>query len=148
LFDVPAEVIDMDEVYELSRKMYKICVSLLKSMDENFEKYLHVGDSGIGVVVGPAEGDKDGAIKRFADELAVSRDFKFGKDLREILVLGDRAQEGGNDFYFLNGRYGTPYTVGNLGLKKDCPKPVLDKNGQRLLHSEGTLYLLDSILNG
>ncbi|MFH1284146.1 MAG: hypothetical protein ABIH78_00980, partial [Candidatus Peregrinibacteria bacterium] len=46
LFDVPAEVIDMDEVYELSRKMYKICVSLLKSMDENFEKYLHVGDSG------------------------------------------------------------------------------------------------------
>lgn len=139
---------DVDEVYDLSGKIYDVTVATLKRLDPDFEKYVHVGNSGIGVVICPADGDKDTGIKRFAEFLKANRGLEIDKDAREIMVVGDRPQPSGNDHYFLNGKYGTPFTVGNFDLSQKFPKPVLDAQGKRLLHAEGTLFLINQILSG
>lgn len=136
---------DMDEVYRLSGEMAKICTKILKEIDPDFEKYLHVGDSGIGVIICPANGDKDRAIQEFATLLKVRRELEIGREAREILAVGDRPLLGGNDYFFLKGEYGTAYTVGDL-TDDIWPKPVLNKNGRRLVHSQGTLCLIRSLL--
>ncbi|MBI4975410.1 HAD-IIB family hydrolase [Candidatus Peregrinibacteria bacterium] len=139
-----AEKVDL--IYELSDKIYKICVEFLTEIDPDFEKYLHVGNSGIGVVICPANGDKDYAIKRFAEILKQKRGVKTGKNLREILVVGDQPQEGGNDHYFLNGENGTPFSVGVNVQNKPFPMPVTDNNGKRIFNAKGTIHLLKSLI--
>lgn len=134
------------DVYKRSSKMFKICDKALCARGKNYEKFLHLGDSGIGVIVCPAGGDKDTGIKKFAEYLARKRGMKFGKNLREILVIGDSAKKTGNDYYFLRGKYGTPFTVGYYSRKNKYPFPVLDKNNKRLLYDKGTLHLLEHFL--
>ncbi|MBI2634334.1 hypothetical protein HYW82_01525 [Candidatus Peregrinibacteria bacterium] len=137
--------LNIDEVYKLSGKIFKICKKILLKIDPDFEKYLHIGDSGIGAIICPADGDKDRAIKEFASFLRKYKDIKIGRKAREILAVGDRPLAGGNDYYFLNGSYGTAYTVGDFtGVK--WPKPVMDGHNRRLLNSQGTLYLLNTLL--
>lgn len=137
---------NIEEVYQLSEKIFKITVKTLKKISPKYEKFLHVGNSGIGVIVGPANGDKDVGIKKFAQYLRQKNRFNFGKKLREILAIGDSPQKGGNDFYFLKGSYGTPFTVGYHNEKIKFPKPVINKKGQRLLHETATLKLINSLL--
>lgn len=131
------------EVYGKSTKMFYICKKILKNYDESFEKYLHIGDSGIGVIICPADGDKDTGIKKFSEFLARKRGFKFEGNLREILVIGDSARKGGNDYYFLKGKYGTPFTVGYYDPKTKYPSPVKNSKNKRLLYDKGTFYLLE-----
>jgi hydroxymethylpyrimidine pyrophosphatase-like HAD family hydrolase len=135
------------EIYEKSAKMFEICDKTLSEYDKNYEKYLHLGDSGIGVIVCPAKGDKDASIEKFAKFLAQKKAMKFGKNFKEILVIGDSAKKGGNDYYFLQGKYGTPFTVGYYDKKSCYPSPVLNSNNKRLLNDDGTIYLLDHILD-
>ncbi len=137
---------DINEVYALSEKMYEITLQVLEKLNPDYEKFVHVGNSGIGVVVGPANGDKDEAIKKFAQLLERSRDLKFEKDFRDIIVVGDSAQLGGNDYYFLRGRYGIPYTVGEILPPDSIPNLVFDENKNRLLNAKGTLTLLKTLL--
>jgi HAD superfamily hydrolase (TIGR01484 family) len=137
-----SEETDIEGTYQLSSEIYEITCGILRRIDPEFEKYLHVGNSGIGVLVGPADGDKDLGIKKFAEFLNESRMAKIDPKAREILVVGDRPQKGGNDEYLLNGVYGTPYTVGNYDESMKWLSPVLDENGERLLHFRGTIYLL------
>ena len=134
------------EVYEKSAKMFEICDKSLSEYDKNYEKHLHLGDSGIGVIVCPAKGDKDAGIEKFAKFLTKKRAMKFNKNFREILVIGDSALKGGNDYYFLQGKYGTPFTVGSYDKKNKYPSPVLDAKNKRLLHDNGTIHLLDNVL--
>ncbi len=137
---------NIDEVYYLSEKIYEVTLELLKGISQNFEQFLHVGNSGIGVVIGPANGDKDEGIKRFGEFLARDSGIIFEPDFRDILAVGDNPQYGGNDHYFLSGRYGTPYNVGESEADSEKLLSVFDKDGKRLLHASGTLALINGIL--
>jgi hydroxymethylpyrimidine pyrophosphatase-like HAD family hydrolase len=138
---------DINYIYSLSQKIYDICIDFFAKIDPDFEKHLHVGNSGIGVVIGPAEGDKDYAIKRFAKILAEQKGFEFDKNATEILVAGDSHFPGGNDFYFLKGKYGTPFTVGPYPITSELPSPVIDSNGRKLYHEKGTNFLIKSLFD-
>lgn len=137
---------DVDKVYELTEKIYEITLDVLKKINPNYERYVHVGNSGIGVIVSPASGDKDGAIEKFGQFLTKTRGMDFDPGYHEIMVVGDSAQVGGNDFYFLNGRFGTPFSVGEILPDNPLLQSVFDKNGQKLLHASGTLELIKRLL--
>ena len=132
----------IDSIYEYSEKVYERIVDYLGKKMPEYENILHVGNSGIGVVIGPADGDKDTGIRNFGKFLEEKRGMKFSEHYREIMAIGDRPHTGGNDHYFLSGLYGSPFTVGSYNVGWTFPKPVLSENGERLLHAEGTLYLL------
>lgn len=137
----------VEDIYECSGHIYDLALEFLKKIDENFEDFVHLGNSGIGCLICPADGDKDRGIKEFADYLARERGASFGENAREIVVVGDRPQPSGNDYYLLKGDFGTPYTVGCLVENADFPKAVIDDGGKRLLHADGTLFLVNSILS-
>lgn len=145
LTDIDIEDRNIDDVYALSGKIYDACIDFLCKFDSNFEEYVHVGNSGIGVVMGPADGDKDSAILKFADVLNGRRGISFDSKASEILVLGDSPLPSGNDHYFLRGEYGTPFTVGPEVPGKEFPIPVKDDTGKRLYHEKGTVHLLKSL---
>lgn len=136
----------VQDVYDLSDKLFETTCSVLSKMAADYEDYLHVGNSGIGVIVCPANGDKDSAIREFAEYLRVERSVSIGPEAREILVVGDRPEKSGNDHYFLMGNYGTPFSVGGLCEGKEFPKGVYDESGKRLLHDAGTGYLIRNLL--
>lgn len=130
-------------IYERSKKIYRIVQEHLQKLNKNYEKYLHIGDSGIGVILCPANGDKDTGTKKLGQFLKKTRGIKFDTKYREILVIGDSQQKGGNDYYFLNGKYGTPYTVGENYEKTKYPHAVYNEKKQRLLHEKGTISLIN-----
>lgn len=134
---------DIEYIYEYSEKIYEATTKYLAGRMPNYEDHVHVGNSGIGVIIGPADGDKNVGIRRFGEYLRDERGFEFSEHFREILAIGDRPHKGGNDHYFLNGQYGSPFTVGTYNAGWAYPKPVLDDDGVRLLHAEGTHYLLN-----
>jgi len=126
--------------------------------------YLHYGNSGLGCIVVPASSDKDSAIKAFHSYLfGGGSDGDEGEgDCREIMVVGDNPNLGGNDHYFLKGTFGTSFTVGResedlvCGGDGDCGLcyenfrdfPVKVYRGEeRLFHSDGTVYLLRKVLD-
>lgn len=136
----------VEDVYYLSDKIFEATELVLEELSPNYEEHLHVGNSGIGVIVCPADGDKDRGIREFGRYLSEERGVELSADLREIMVVGDRPLKSGNDFWFLKGAVGTPFTVGDLNESCAFPKAVFDKNTRRLLHSNGTLYLIEGIL--
>ncbi len=113
----------------------------------DYEDYLHVGNSGLGVIIGPAKGDKDHGIIEFAKILKKRRNFEFNDKLREIIVFGDSGHIGGNDHFFLKGEIGSPYSVGEFFSEEGHPQPVRDSNSKRLLNATGTIHFIkDKIL--
>ncbi|MBI5754146.1 HAD hydrolase family protein [Candidatus Peregrinibacteria bacterium] len=137
---------NIDKVYELSGKIYEITLKVLAKINPEYERFVHVGNSGIGVLISPAQGDKDSAIEKFGQFLEQTRGLNFEKDYRDVLVAGDSAQVGGNDFYFLNGRFGTPFSVGEILPQNSSLQSIFDDAGNRLLHADGTLKLIKSLL--
>jgi HAD superfamily hydrolase (TIGR01484 family) len=140
--DMPA----IDKVYEFAGKIYDITLKVLEGINPDYAKYVHVGNSGIGVIVGPANSDKDEAIERFGQFLSKTRGLEFGEGYREILTVGDSAQAGGNDYYFLSGRFGTPYSVGDVLPDNPLLQTVRDDKGRRVLNAKGTLELIRELL--
>lgn len=132
----------IDELYGYSAKIYKDIKKFLKILDSDYGKYVHVGNSGIGVIVCPADADKDRGIFEFAKYLKCERGLKIGFSAREIMVIGDSAKKGGNDYYFLKGKFGTPFTVGEFNENRKYPQIVRDESGKRLMYEKGTQYLL------
>jgi len=139
---------DADEVYAFSQKIYEVIVGYLESVSENYENFLHVGDAGLGVLVIPADGDKDAGIKRFAQYFSDKFGTSFGENLKNIMVVGDRPQKGGNDYYLLNSGLGTVFTVGDLGEGKYPPTPVTGEDGERIFNGKGTLHIIKKVLKG
>ena len=137
---------DIKVINQLSGKIYKIVKKFLHNIDPEYENFIHVGNSGIGVVLCPANGDKDNGILEFGRYLSKNREISFDPEFRKIMVVGDRPEEGGNDHLFLKGKYGTPFTVGAVIEGNEFLKPVFDANGQQLLHDKGTLRLIGSIV--
>ena len=109
-----------------------------------------MGNSGLGCLICPANGDKDRGILEFKKFLESKRNINFANDkhIRDILVIGDNPQKGGNDHYFLNGKYGTAFSVSDQYNKKFFKMPYVVKNKKRdlLFNSEGSLYLLKYLL--
>jgi len=137
--------LEIEEVYELSKEVYGLICEYLKNINKDYAEYFHIGNSGIGVLTIPANGDKDNGIKEFAKYLITERGIEFEKDLRNILLVGDRPQKGGNDHYFLRGEWGSSYTVGTFIDGGEWPKGVFDEDGKRLMNDEGTIYLINQI---
>lgn len=155
--------IPIDEIYEASYEIYKISVKFINGYQVKNLKtgkiykaknYLHCGNSGLGCLICPHDADKDTAIKKFYEFLKKKRGVKFNpkdKHLREIMVVGDSPQKGGNDYYFLNGKYGTAFSVDEESNSKTSanfskmPYPVIDKKGKKLYHNKGALYLLNQL---
>ncbi len=138
---------NVEDVYALSDKIYEVLVDLMQEFDKDFERHVHVGNSGIGCLICPAKGDKDRGVREFADFLRKNRGMEFDEEAREILVIGDRPQPSGNDYYLLKGDVGSPFTVGCLVDGAEFPKPVLDSSGKRLQNAVGTLHMIRGILN-
>jgi len=134
------------EVYKLSRNIYEAAVKYLEEFDPGYEEYLHVGDSGIGVLVIPSNADKDSGIRHFSKYLQEEKGMQLSDNSREIVVIGDRPLPGGNDHFFLNGRDGTAYTVGDMVEGSEFPRAVMGPDGGRLLNSKGTIYLLNQLI--
>lgn len=145
--NIPVEKRDIKVINQLSGKIYKVVKKFLHDIDPEYENFIHVGNSGIGVVLCPANGDKDNGILEFGRYLSKNRGISFDSEFREIMVVGDRPEEDGNDHLFLKGKYGTSFTVGAVIEGSEFPKPVFDANGQRLLHDKGTLRLIRSIVD-
>ncbi|MBL4693923.1 HAD hydrolase family protein [Candidatus Gracilibacteria bacterium] len=140
-----SEVRDIEVVNALSKQIFEVVAAYFAREYPGYEEYFHIGDSGIGVVICPAKGDKDNGIQKFAEYLRAKRSLELGNEAREILVIGDSPQVGGNDHYFLNGDYGTPYTVGHLEESNKNLRTVVSIDGKRLMHAEGTLHLLKGL---
>lgn len=140
--------LDIHDTYKVSGEIYDLTRAYIKKFPyKNIKKIIHLGNSGLGCLICPANGDKDTAIKAFHDFLRDKRGVKFSehdKRLREIMVVGDNPQKGGNDYYFLNGRYGTAFSVCERCHEKFFGMPYLVRGdeGHLLFNSKGTLYLL------
>lgn len=144
--------LSIDETYKVSSQIYKLTMEYIKKFPyKNIRKIMHVGDSGLGCLICPANGDKDIAIKAFGEFLAEKRGVEFGKRhkrFRKIIVVGDNPQKGGNDHYFLNGTYGTAFSVSERCRSKFFGMPYLvkDDNKHLLFNDKGSLYLLKNLL--
>ncbi len=108
--------------------------NLFKKMD--LDEHFLIQDSGIGCLIIPAESGKGKAVKRWAKHLKIP--------LKDILVIGDQPLKGENDEEFLNGHFGTSFTVGHQS-HNTYPLPVLDERGRKLRGPEGTEYLLKAL---
>lgn len=137
---------NVEAVYALSDQIYMVCKRILSEFDPNYEKYLHIGNSGIGVIISPAHSDKDEGVQRFGEYLKTQRGMEFDKQYTQILVVGDSPHDEGNDRYFLSGRFGTPFTVGELNPEISRLQIVTDDSGERLLNAKGTLHLVKTRL--
>lgn len=140
--------LNVHDTYRVSSEIYKLAKEYIKKFPyKNTKKIVHLGNSGLGCLIGPASGDKDTAIKAFHDFLRDKRGIKFHEHdsrVREILVAGDNPQKGGNDYYFLNGRYGTAFSVCERCHEKFFGMPYLVRGdkGHLLFNNKGTVSLL------
>lgn len=125
--------------YELAKEIQKIAA------EHDTENLLRVATAGIGVIIFPKFGDKKDAVFKWA-ELLKDRGYTFGIELREIFMVGDMPGELGNDKTFLDGSYGTAFTVGDLVKNSKWPVPVFDlANEQRMIGPRGTFRLLEQL---
>ncbi len=117
-----------------SRRMHKKLERWIR--EEWAASYLQIQDSGIGNVVLPVLAGKGNAMRRWVERLKI--------DPKTLVVVGDQAAKGGNDYDFLSGEVGTAFTVGELS-QEAAPLAVFDAKGRRLQGPEGTRTLLENI---
>ncbi len=145
----------IEDVYKASAEVYKIAHKYAEEFEVagggSASDHLHLGDSGLGVLICPAKGDKDSAIRVFHEFLDGGDLVKFSGDCeeggcREIMVVGDSPHREGNDYYFLNGRYGTSFSVG-MAPEDGAQWPIVvrDDDGKPVMNSRGTLHLLNKL---
>lgn len=137
---------DIELINSYSDRIYEVTKEFLGQIVPDYEQYFHIGNSGIGVIVCPADGDKGRGIVEFGRHLAKSRGFGFDEKYSEIMVVGDRPEEGGNDYDFLKGDFGMPFTVGNLAPGVGLPKPVFGADGERIMNDQGSIFLIRQLL--
>lgn len=99
----PGETLDID-MQTLAKKCDEYQAEVEKIFKEKNVSGLRTNNSRIGIIITPLDGDKDRGVLEFANFLEI-------KDTKEIACIGDQPEEGYNDHYFLNGKYGTPFAV-------------------------------------
>lgn len=136
----------LERIYKDSGRICDRIHQFLEGIGKDYQDYFHIGNSGIGVVVVPANGDKDNGIKMFAERLISDRGYEFEDKYREILAIGDSPQVGGNDHYFLSGKYATPFNVGYFVEGADHLNSVIGEDEIRVENSKATMKLLLKVL--
>lgn len=120
----------------------KICEKVLSKFKNGYK--FETLESGLAIHISPKNANKDQGIIKFAKYLKEKYELNAGKSARKILVIGDQPGKGKNDDAFLNGKYGTPFTVGETTGKK-WPLPVVNDSRHILKGPIGTLFLLKKI---
>ena len=142
----PLNLDDPDRIglAERSHELALIAAVQLEKVDP--KKDLQIGDSGLGINIFPYHGNKEHGTLEFAKYLMDKKGINVSADAKELAVVGDQPQPLGNDETFLDGRYGTPFTVGETHPHNLYPLPVYDlENGRILLGPEGTIYLINNL---
>jgi hydroxymethylpyrimidine pyrophosphatase-like HAD family hydrolase len=131
----------------LSARSHELAMTIHEILASSDPKgALKIGDSGMGVSIFPAAGDKEQGTIAFAKYLASSRGILVGPNLKELVCVGDQPLPYGNDESFLDGRFGTPFTVGEAHPEHLLPLPVFDPSSGKVLKGpEGTASLLHQL---
>lgn len=131
----------------LRKRSYELGLLLTEAVAElDPKRLISVSEAGIGVNISPANGDKDKGVLAFAKFLREQRGLSVDEEARDILVVGDQPGATGNDRMFLNGVYGTPFSVGDTVKGKIWPLPVFGRHTtDKLIGPEGTLALLQQV---
>jgi len=134
----------------LSREdLIKESSNVFERVDKILSKFpnaqdFHLLNSLVGIHIIHKDSDKDCAIRHFGQYLQ-NLGFSFQtEEFREISCFGDQPLPGFNDFRFLNGKYGTPFTVGYDEISSEYPIEVFDSN-KKLTGPKGTLTVLNKI---
>lgn len=143
VFSPPWDGIPPDELDQRSREIAMIIQREILPFDP--KGLLAVGNSGIGVIISPFKSNKERGIIEFARSVASRHGYRISKEAREIVAIGDQPEPMGNDELFLDGAFGTPFTVGNTHPENLLPLPVFDSNGNILKGPEATLYLVGQL---
>lgn len=143
VFRPPLEGLSSEEVLQRSHEIALVIQRELPQFDP--KGLLSVGDSGIGANVFLKNSNKERGILEFARSIAASHGFRISPEAREIVAIGDQPEPLGNDETFLDGHYGTPFTVGNTHPQNLLPLPVFDLGGKILNGPEATLFLLEQL---
>lgn len=103
---------------------------------------LRIVNSGIAMLIINKAADKDLGLQKFGRFLQNQHpEISFSSNFSEIYAIGDRPQPGGNDHHFLSGKWGTPYSVGELDPQNSHLKTI-HQNQQLLTGSNGTIAIL------
>lgn len=141
----PIRVNDPDRE-ALATRSHKLGILIKKELKKlDHKKALRIGNSGIGITIFPAAGDKDNGTRMFAEYVRTSKNLKISKNAKELIVVGDQPLGDGNDHAFLKGKYGTPFTVGKTDPKKLLPLPVYNARGKIIHGPEATATLLKNL---
>lgn len=135
------EGMTIEEINILTAKITQISREILVKFPNSDQ--FEVLDSSIAVHISPKNANKDQGIKRFTKFLEEKLGLDTGESARNIMVVGDQAAPGRNDYALLKGDYGTPFTVGDASSDSKWPLQVL--NGEKILTGPmATLYLLEN----
>ena len=137
------EGISIAQIVKDTEKLDKIAREALKKIDPDNKLILLNSSLGLDVVY--KEANKDRGVKELGNYLK-AKDMVLNDQFSELLVCGDQPNAGGNDEMFLNGHFGTAFTVGHIHSNNVYPLPVY-YNGFNvtLFGSSGTLHLLDEL---
>lgn len=147
----PLNVNDQDKTILLkrSRALLKEVEKILLDFDKN--NLLKIADSGIGTIIFPIDGDKRTGVFEFGQFLQKKWGYEVSDSMKEFVIVGDKPDVYGNDETFLDGTFGTGFTVGDIVEHRLYPLPVFaemtePKKAARILKgSQGTFSLLQRL---
>ena len=135
---------DQAGVAARSRELQEIALLQLQVLDP--KSLLRVADTGIAITVFPYQGNKERGTAELGKYLREKKGLNIGPNAAELAVIGDQPGPHGNDETFLNGSYGTPFTVGDTHPENILPLPVYDVQSSNILHGpEATVSLLQQL---
>lgn len=107
-------------------KRARILVKAIEKIliDHDKKNLLKIADSGIGTIIFPYDGDKRAGVYQFGEFMRKKWGYDISEELTEFALFGDKPGTYGNDETFLDGTFGTPFTVGEIVDHKILPIPV------------------------
>jgi hydroxymethylpyrimidine pyrophosphatase-like HAD family hydrolase len=131
-------------IADLSRELQHIALKELEKLDP--EGLLKVADAGMAITIFPADGNKERGTVEFAKYLNEKRGITIDKDTKDLVVIGDQPGLHGNDEAFLDGRFGTPFTVGEVHPNNLLPLPVYNPEKEAIMKGpKATVSLLKQL---
>lgn len=131
---------DPEIVKQESAEIARIAHEIVRDLDP--KGALLVGDAGLAINIYPRDGNKEYGLFELGKFLREKRGINIDPEVKDLVCFGDQPQPGGNDEIFLNGHFGTPFTVGDLHPANVLPLPVYDDAGQIMKGPEATMSLI------
>lgn len=129
--------LNSEDLLQRCNELEKIAHKFLVQSGGN--QFLQLGNSSMGIIFCLKDGDKDRGVQEFGKLLGMRPPY------RQIVAVGDRPADFGNDRTFLCGKFATPFSVGEMVSDSLYPSPVLDHDGQRLIGPFATAFLLKKL---